>query len=198
MPPRFVFAALLLGSLTPHLVAAQSEARWRIGAAVSAPARLLDVTMSTFPDSNDSRVDLGFGYGIEAARLWVPKPGVTLAISGRLTTASVKSHTGGADWSPGRAILADIGGRAERDISRQLGVFIGAQASHWSGPQETAPFSSLGPILLGGEGGVTVRPSQGPWHIDFAANLTRIGADEARNISTGFVWRWMVGVRRDR
>jgi hypothetical protein len=184
-------------ALAPGLAAGQRATQWRFGATASAPTRLLNVDDITFPDSNTSRVNLGVGFGAEAARAWSMRPRAFASVFVRLTTASVQSNTGGTSWSPGRAFIAELGGRVQREISDRMGLFAGAAGAHWSGPKETAPFSGIGSLLLSTEGGLTVRPATGTWHFDFTANLTRFGSDEPRGISTGFVLRLMMGLRRD-
>jgi hypothetical protein len=93
--------------------------------------------------------------------------------------------------------MGEAGARLRRQISRAFGIFGGVGLSHWAGPDDTAPFSSMGAILVTGEGGLTVRVAPS-FNIDILANATRIGSDDARGLSSGFVWRLMLGVHREK
>ena len=191
---RLLIPACVLAS---NIAVAQHQSQWRFGVSLAAPTRMLDVNSLTAPDSSNGRVSLGVGVGAEAARAWELKPHVTGVVFARATTAQVHGQEAGVDWSPGRAWIVEAGARVERDVSDRASLFGGAGLSHWAGPVNTAPFAGAGAVLLGIEGGVSARTGDGPWHVDLTASLTRFGADQARGIPTGFVWRWMIGVRHD-
>jgi hypothetical protein len=187
--------------LVPALVAlrgaeGQTGSNWRFGVFVTAPSHVLDVNSPAPPDSIDTKVGLGIGFGAELARAWHVKPTVSLSLRGAVTSASVKEDIAGGDFSPGRALLIDAGGRAERQTGARSAIFGGAFVSHWMGPDNVAPFEGIGAIQLGTEAGFSLRPGEGSTRIDISASLTRIGGDDARGIATGFVWRFSLGVRR--
>src|SRR6185436_2517485 len=100
--------------------------------------------------------------------------------------AHAKGEMGGEDWSPGWAIIGEAGARLRRQLTRSFGAFVGGGVSHWSGPDDMAPFAGMGAILLSGDVGVTVRIASG-LNVDLLANTTRIGADDARSTTSGFV-----------
>jgi hypothetical protein len=170
---------------------------WRFGIDVAAPARVLEVNETAFPDSNDGRVTLGFGVGLTVQRLWAFRnPRARWGLSARLGTASVESAQAGTSFGAGRAFLFDAALRAEHDIGPRSALFAAAGVSHWSGPSEVSPFTEMGAILLSGEAGWHLQVS-GPWRVAASAGLTRIGGAESQDIATGFVWRFFGGVTRD-
>jgi hypothetical protein len=111
--------------------------------------------------------------------------------------SKISAEAGGDDWSPGWAIIGEAGARLRRQLRESVGVFVGAGVSHWNGPEETAPFGGLGALLASGDAGVTFRVTRG-LNVDVLANATRIGADDERAITSGFVWRFMLGVHREK
>jgi hypothetical protein len=111
--------------------------------------------------------------------------------------SQVKAEAGGEDWSPGWAIIGEAGARLRRQLSGSFGVFVGAGVSHWKGPEDTAPFGGIGALLASGDAGVTFRVAPG-LNVDLLANATRIGADDSRALSSGFVWRFTLGVHREK
>jgi hypothetical protein len=176
---------------------AQEFPRWRFGVTLAAPVRVLDVNSNEVPDSNDSHVDLGLGFGLEATRLsWVSPKGA-VGIYARASMAKAKAETGGDEWSPAWVIIGEAGARLRRQLARSFGVFVGAGVSHWSGPDDMAPFAGMGSILVGGDAGLTVRVVPG-LNVDLLANATRIGADDERAVTSGFVWRFILGVHREK
>ena len=194
LAPACVAALVLL----PRVLTAQTEPRWRFGASVTAPTRILAVSTLTVADSNGSHVDVGIGISANASRAWPLRSGAVVSVHGRLTTAAVQTSSGGGKWSPGRAFIADASGRIERQTSPRTILFGGAGLSHWSGPNDTEPFTTAGPVLLFVEAGLSARPGEGPFYADFSASLTRFGPDDARDIASGYVWRFTVGVHRGR
>jgi hypothetical protein len=191
-------AGLALIALTAR---AQDAPRWRFGITAAGPTRILDVNSNEVPDSNSSHMDLGFGFGLEATRLWWVAPkggkGGAVGVYARASMARAKVEMGGEEFSPGWALIGEAGARLRRQIGGAFGIILGAGVSHWSGPDEAAPFSGLGPVLITGEGGVTVRLGPG-FAIDAIANGTRFGSDDERSVSSGFVWRLMLGVHREK
>jgi hypothetical protein len=192
--PLLVLALLLVA----QVAAAQNESHWRVGVLASAPSKVLEVNSLTLPDSNDSRVSLGIGFGAEAGRGWRLSDVSVASLLVRIVTASVTSEVGGGDWSPGRALIADVTGRLERSLNERFSFFGGVGVSHWRGPDGTSPFAGAGAALVSGEAGIGMRPAAGAWRVDLTGNITRFGSDDERNVATGFVWRWMLGVYRDR
>ena len=184
--------------LASQVAVAQHESQWRFGVALSAPTRLLKATSLTAPDSVFGHVDLGFGGGIEAGRSWNVQPMMTGAVVLRLTTAAVNAEAAGTSWSPGRAYAFEAIAQIDRAINDRASLFGGIALSHWSGPSHTAPFTGIAPVLVGADAGFSLRPGDGPWHIDLTANLTRFGASEKSGAATGFAWRWLIGVRHAR
>lgn len=194
MPFRYVARALLVALALPGTAFAQSG--WRVGVAAAAPARILEVNEMAVPDSNDGRVKLGMALGAEASRWWGVAPNVSVTGFARLMTAPVEAATAAGTWSAGRAFIVDVGARAEREVSPGASLFAGAGLSHWAGPDATAPFAGAAALMLTSEAGLTMHPGNRRTRIDLTANVTRFGADESRNVVTGFVWRFLVGVRR--
>ena len=186
-------AAIALSGLAAQ---AQDAPRWRFGVTLGAPAKVLEVNSNEVPDSNSSHVDLGIGFGVEATRLWWVSPRGAVGIYARASMAKAKVELGGYDWSPGWAVIGEAGARLRRQISSSFGVFLGGGVSHWSGP-DGAPFEGIGAVLVSGEGGVTFRAVPG-LNLDLVANGTRLGGDDERSISSGFVWRFMLGVHREK
>jgi len=173
---------------------------------ISAPTKLVKVDALAIPEggttplseSNDSRVTLGLGAGLEVGRVWALGPRVAVIAFGRAQTASVTIHSGGGSWSPGRAFISEAGARIERGISPQSGLFAALGVSHWSGPSETAPFKNGAAALLVTEAGITARPARSSWRFDLKANLTRFGANDDIALGSGSAWRFILGVSHER
>lgn len=193
---RLISLAAVL-ALTTVTVQAQDAPRWRFGVTLGAPAKVLEVNSNEVPDSNASQVDIGIGFGLEATRLWWVAPKGAVGIYARASLAKAKGEMGGENWSPGRVIIGEAGARLRRQFSRSIGMILGAGISHWSGPDEMAPFAGMGAILVSGEGGLTLRVAPG-FNVDLVANGTRIGADVERSVTAGFVWRFILGVHREK
>jgi hypothetical protein len=194
MQMKYPVLSVLLLALGPAAAAAQSG--WRVGLVASAATTVLEVNELAVPDSNRGQVRLGVAYGAEASRWWVVAPKVNISGFARLMTAQVDASSAAGSWSPGRAFVADAGGRVEREVGPGASLFAGAGVSHWNGPDRTAPFAGAATLMLLSEAGVTLHPGDRRTRIDVTASLTRFGADEDRAVVTGFVWRFLVGVRR--
>lgn len=194
---RYSSAVILALALSAPVASAQDTPRWRLGLTLSAPTKVLDVNSNEVPDSNSSHVDFGAGFGVEATRLkWVsPKGAVGIYL--RASVAKANAETGGESWSPGWAIIGEAGARLRRQLTHAIGFNIGAGLSHWKGPDEVAPFTGMGAVLAHAEAGATVRVKPG-FAVDLTANGTRIGSDDERGISSGFVWRFILGVHHEK
>jgi hypothetical protein len=201
-------AVLLLGALTgllPRPSVAQTDARtanWRLGAALVAPATVLDLPRGPTSDlvatgGSSGDVRTGFGAGLEGARRWSVGPKNGAAIVARIVASTVNVRQGGGSWRAGRSIVLDAVIRDEFPVSSATWLFGGFAVSHWSGPSRTAPYHNIGKLLFGGEAGGFYRVGSSPWSLTALLHLTRIGDDEASDVHSGFVWRWMIGIQRE-
>ena len=190
-----LYAGIDIGSLSTDVVlldgnlAVVGTAILATGASMRRAAReAFDAALSAGGASMEEVVfTVATGYGRESAE------GADLRVT------EITCHARGARrLFPGALTVLDIGGQVERGISDRMALFGGAGVSHWSGPDNLAPFTGAGALLLGVNGGLAVRPGEGLWRIDFGANLTRFGADDSRGVATGFVWRFSMGLRRGR
>ncbi|HKS07138.1 MAG TPA: hypothetical protein VJR92_12580 [Gemmatimonadaceae bacterium] len=193
---------LLLAAIAlPSLLAAQAPrpGSWRFGIEAHIPSKLLEVNEVAFPDSNDGQIKVGIGYAAVAERFWRMKdPKARWGVVARVASAPVEGTLAGTTYKPGRALVIDAGLRVAREIQTTSEVFVGAGVSHWSGPDNTSPFSSGGSIRLAAEGGWTYRLSSvSPWRVSASAHITRFPQDDARLLATGIVWRAFAGITRD-
>ena len=192
---------LIAALLTPAVLAGQTSrtASWRFGVEGHLRAKLLEVNEVAFPDSNDGRIGVGIGYAIVAERFWRMKdPRGRWGVVARLTSAPVNGTLAGTDYEPGRAFVVDAGLRVAREFQQTSELFVGAGVSHWSGPDNTAPFSSAGAVLPAVEGGWTHQlSSASPWRVSASVHVTRFPQDDARLLATGIVWRGFLGITRD-
>jgi hypothetical protein len=147
-------------------------------------------------DAGPGTVSLGFGGAVEAA--WVQRlaSGADVAYVVRAASAAVKGEQAGSEWKPGRATIIDAAIRLERVWGRGIGLFAGPGISQWRGPEDTVPFAGIGSVLLGAEAGVTWRPTAGDWQLTATSRITRIGPDDERSVTSGFVIRLLAGVQR--
>lgn len=192
--------ALAAVFLVPIVLSGQSPRTggWRFGLEAGAPTRLLALNERTFPDSNDGHTDLGIGFAVSAERYWrLRDDRGRWALIARATSAPVKGSLGGATFDAGRALVLDLGVRLAREVRERSEVLGGVGISHWSGPEETAPFTGLGSALFFAETGYSYQFTNQPWRVSANVNMTRFGGDETRAVKTGVVWRAMLGVSRD-
>lgn len=199
---RPLLLATLLATVAPtSLLSAQTPrtGSWRIGIEAHIPSKLLEVNEVAFPDSNDGQIKVGLGYAVVAERFWRLKdPRARWGVVARVASAPVEGTLGGANYKPGRALVLDVGLRVAREIQATSELFGGAGISHWSGPDDTAPFSSVGAALLAAEGGWTYQlDANSPWRVSASVHITRFPQDDARLLATGIVWRAFLGITRD-
>jgi hypothetical protein len=172
---------------------------WRFGIEAHIPSKLLEVNEVAFPDSNDGQIKVGIGYAAVVERVWRLKdPSARWGVVARVASAPVEGTLGGTSYKPGRALVLDVGLRVAREIQATSELFGGAGISHWSGPDDTAPFSSGGSVRLAAEGGWTYRlEASSPWRLSASIHITRFPQDDARLVAAGIVWRAFVGITRD-
>lgn len=187
---RQLVLLLLVSAVAPGSVLAQDGAGLRVGAVVTAPGRVLN--------AGPGRVALGLGFGLEGAWVHRTAGGLTLAYVGRIVTAAVEGKQAGNTWEPGRAVLLDIAARVESNVGPDATLFVGPGISHWSGPDDTAPFADIGGALVGAEAGIAWRVGPPGWRVALTSRMTRIGPDESREMQSGFTFRWLLGVERAR
>ena len=178
----------MVAAVLPGAAHAQRESHWRASVALSAPGRVLDAGPGT--------IGLGVGGAVEAA--WVRRlaNGADVAYLVRAASAAVRGEQAESEWKPGRATMLDATIRLERAWPRGIGLFGGPGISHWRGPDDTVPFAGIESVLLGAEGGATWRPTARDWQLTFTSRMTRVGPDDDRAVTSGFVFRWLVGVQR--
>jgi hypothetical protein len=194
---RFLIPAVSALALCVSAANAQDTPRWRVGVTLISPAKVLDVNSTEVPDSNSSHVDLGVGFGAELSRLWPMSAKGSAGVYARASLAHANAEAGGETWSPGWVVIGEAGARLRRQLSHAFGVNLGAGVAHWAGPDETAPFAGLGAILAQGEAGATLRIAPN-LAIDLTANATRLGSDDDAGVSSGFVWRFILGVHHEK
>lgn len=196
-----LLATLLATVAPPSLLAAQAPrtGSWRIGVEAHIPSKLLEVNEVAFPDSNDGEIKVGIGYALVAERFWRLKDArARWGVVARVASAPVEGTLGGVNYKPGRALVLDVGLRVAREIQATSELFGGAGISHWSGPDDVAPFSSGGSVRFAAEGGWTYRlEDSSPWRLSASIHITRFPQDDARLVATGIVWRAFVGITRD-
>jgi hypothetical protein len=183
-----LLCSVLIVAVLPAMAGAQRTAHWRASIAMSAPGRVLDAGPGT----------IGFGLGGALEAAWVQRlaNGADVAYLVRAASAAVKGEQAGSEWEPGRATMLDAAIRIERVWQRGIGLFAGPGISHWRGPDDTVPFAGIGGVLLGAEAGALWRPTARDWQLTLTSRMTRIGPDDERAVSSGFVFRWLVGVQR--
>jgi hypothetical protein len=185
--PSSAILALGASLVSAAAAVAQSSASWRVGAALSAPGDVLD--------AGTGKIGLGVGLAGEIARVWPVRPNLSTTVNARVAAAGVKGEQGGLDWDAGRALILDLTIRAERSIRTHGGVFGGVGVSHWSGPDNTAPFAGAASVLMATEAGALWRINES-FQAVLTTNLTLVGADDERQVASGTVWRLYLGVQR--
>lgn len=194
-----VFSSLLL---LAHPARAQAAHPWRVGVSLTAPTPLVKSgegaadSLGRVVPASSGKANLGIGVAIEASRVWPVNPDVHAELLGRLQAAPISASEGGTKWNPGHALIYDLTVRLDRDVRKDREIYGGIGLSHWSGPSGMAPFAGASSMLLAFEAGGAVRQHDGPWSATLGAHVTRFGVNDTQAMQSGYVFRFLAGVRR--
>jgi len=186
---RPVLTALLVAALAaPRPALAQAtDQPWRVGVVLILPTQVLDTP--------DGEVTTALGFGLESSRRWRLDTDLHPFLRARLARMATSARRGPNRWDPGAFTMFDVIGGVQHPINPLLAAHAAIGLGLWTGPDDGAPFASLGAIRPLAEAGLDVFPTE-RLRVRLGFSGTTIPADPARAQSAGYLWRTLVGVAR--